>query len=768
MAPPSYSGVDMVNLLAGSFTKGDQFSTGNTMPLVGRPWGFNHFSIQTNGGESSWWFSGSEHEFRWLRCTHQPSPWIGDYAYFVFGPQMGHFTASPVGFFEPRGAWLKPHGLELRTAPDGMRIGLAPSMRGAILRVDFPAEQNIEKRICFGHAEEYLLDRFVARKNSGAAPGLALWVKLEHSGEFEARGKVFCLAYPNDAGRVEVRLSTSFISFEQAEENKKELSTTTYELLLEESRREWEELLMRVEIVDPPIEAAAKDMVVLYTGLYRALTFPRRIDEGGRHWSPYDGSGKIYDGILVTDNGFWDTFRTVYPLLSLVYPDHLEWIIGGWIAAYREGGWIPKWASPGYRNSMVGTYGDVVVADALIKGFVADPRDRADAIAALRKDAEVQGPPGGAKGRVGLSHYARYHYIPSDVGVSDCVSRTLDFAFADYAIANAANLPELRDRARDAMRHLFDPETRLFRPKTKAGSFQKDFRAARWGDGYTEGSPWHHSFPPFDMNLLLELHGSPESLLSKLGELVKSPSVFEPGSYGRTIHEMREMRALAMGQYGHNNQPSHHALYLFALAGDPNTTHSLVRTTMSRAYGTDFYSGDEDNGEMGAWFVLSAIGLYAVAPGASEDYVLTTPLFDKIRIRNSVSDLFIETIRPSRSTTDVSRIIFNNSVLHSSTIRFSALKRGGHLRFYHDHPPPPAAAAPMTTTTRLRPLPRVVADAPPSSSSSSSSGAEVGAQNPLFYAAALLVGLLLGRLFGTATALKRRHHRSKKPNSRVV
>ncbi|MEM7732903.1 MAG: glycoside hydrolase domain-containing protein, partial [Pseudomonadota bacterium] len=269
---------DQVNLLAGSFTKGDAFSTGNTMPLVGRPWGFNHWALQTNAGSSSWWFNGNEHEFHWIRCTHQPSPWIGDYGYFMFGPQMGPFTPRPVGFFEPRAAFLRPYGMKFTTAPDGMEIKLAPTRHGAVLEVDFPG--TLEKRVCFSGLDE----NWETRKNSGGAPRFAMYVATESNGVLER----MCYKFE---GHATVKIGTSFISHEQARAN----LPPSFDEAWDEAKNEWNDLLGRVQ----------GEGTTLYTSLYRALTFPRRIDEGGRHYSPYDG--QVHKGVLVTDNGFWDT-----------------------------------------------------------------------------------------------------------------------------------------------------------------------------------------------------------------------------------------------------------------------------------------------------------------------------------------------------------------------------------------------------------------------------------------------------------------------------
>ena len=671
---------DYVNLLAGSFTDGSKFSTGNTLPLVGRPWGFNHWSPQTNPGRSSWWFSGNDHQFRWIRCTHQPSPWIGDYAWFMWAPQMGPMTSDPVGFWEPRAAVMRPYVFDATTGPDGMRIELTPSMHGAIMRVTFPAfnPHNLDKRVCMrlDDSEWNTMEKAsdgrgvikgITRRANGRPKGFGFYITAESDEQVvkveRGSGHLACFTYGKNAEVVTVRAATSFIDDAQALTNfrrevGRQTSGHTYESLKKEAKEEWQSLLGRVEVVDSGREDGGdwseKHLAVFYTGLYRALTFPRRLDEvsaDGRviHYSAYGPRGGTERGPLCTDNGFWDTFRTVYPLLSLIYPDKLGAIIQGWLNAYKEGGWLPQWSSPSYRQSMVGTFSDVIVADAIIKrvpGFEVDV-----AWNAIRKDSFAGDPPGEmGVGKVGLGLYDRYNYIPSDVGVSEMVSRSLDFAFADVAVANAGSLlakqaltpvaqarfdgdaRKLRERGLQVMRNLFDGSSGLMRPKSRNGEFDGNFFPNRWGGPYTEGSAWHHSFPPFDVPELARLHGGSAKLRKKLHELVETAGTFQVGGYGQEIHEMTEMRAGAMGQYGHNNQPCHHLLYLFALLGEPATTQQLVRHVMDHHYGVDFYAGDEDNGEMGAWFVLSALGLYSIAPGASDKYVLGSPIFKHVAI----------------------------------------------------------------------------------------------------------------------------------------
>lgn len=734
---------EFVNPLAGTFTDGNVFSTGNTLPLIGYPWGFNHWSPQTSEGSrhvGSWWFHGSEHRFTFMRCTHQPSPWIGDWGYFLFSPLMGNLDRNIEHAWEPRAAVIKPYLFDATVAPWGIRVELAPSMHGSDVRITFPTEvAMVEKRICFVEAEwrgsgrastggfyiTGLATQINAERFVVVNFGLHIRAESQEAESVESHGEMVCFKYATSASTVRIRMATSLISAAQAGVSlQREVPhTSTFEDTLSAAKGVWNQLLRRVDVVDPGELSgdAVRHLTVFYSGLYRALSFPRRLDEVDKdgnmvHFSPYANQAKIFPGPLLTDNGFWDTFRTVYPLLALLYPDHLGVIIEGWLNAFREGGWLPSWSSPGYRNSMVGTYGDVIVGDAIVKGIKGF--DLKVAEQALMRDA-FEAPPsyaGGAVGKEGLHEYVErgYFAMSEQNRGAETVSRTLDFGFADFAAANAfhylaknvypndvenaarleAAANKLSARSERAYRSLFDKGTGLMLPKKGDGSRTTRWSEVEWGNGYTEGNAWHHSFPPYALNGLVALHGSRDALLARLRHMLRMPSHFMPGSYGQVIHEMLEMRALAMGQYGHNNQPVHHVLYLFAQLGDRETTEANIRKVMDRAYGVDFFAGDEDNGEQGAWFVLSALGLYSTTPG-TPDYVLGTPLFRHVRVARPVLDddgriladrpalaLDIVALGAAGASGRVAEVLINDQKvdLASSTVDYSALQ-AGVLRF---------------------------------------------------------------------------------------
>jgi len=617
---------------------------------------------------------------------------------------------DPVMFWQPWAARMKPHIFDATLGPDNMRLQLTPTDHGASLKVTFPGfnPQKHAKRICFRlpppdkGAKPGRIDRsneaemFIEMTSTRAVEvpsnfGLRLRAQVDvakltrmdripMNQRISKSANMHCFEFHPEETDVTVWIGTSLISADLALQSlNREVKGKSFEDIVSESKMVWRELLGRVEIVDPgPTSAEVfKRLTIFYTGLWRALSFPRRLDEisekGTRiHYSAYDKAGGTYPGILVTDNGFWDTFRTVYPLLSLAYPTESAEIIEGWVNAFKEGGWLPEWSSPSYRTCMVGTYADVVISDAIIKGLKGF--DKQEAWKAIYKDSFEPGGKKGQGGKVNYQEYDRLGYIPSEL--ADSVSGTLDFAYSDYAVSAAATAlgkssqaKQLQKRALKAREHLYDKMSGLMRPKGRGG-FLSFASPTQWGSGYVEGSAWHHSFPAFDLPGLAVLHGGRDKLTTRIKELIETPGTFMPGSYKLIIHEMEEMRALAMGQYAHNNQPVHHIPFLLSGLDEKRAecmqaarqqrneasgvcprlfSEGLVHEILTHAYGLEFYSGDEDNGEMGAWYVLASLGLFEPAPGTKHGYALGSPLFRHVNLYRMQREVGKESPMPSLS-----------------------------------------------------------------------------------------------------------------------
>lgn len=364
------------------------------------------------------------------------------------------------------------------------------------------------------------------------------------------------------------------------------------------------------------------------------MLFPRyleEIDESGKevHRSPYTGT--VEAGKIVADSGFWDSYRTVYFLQSIAFPENLGTLVDGWVNAYKEANWLPEWASPGQHASMVGTMGDVVMADAIakskwgfLKGFDIDA-----AYAAIHKDAFVD--PEGLFGREGLEDYVDKGYVTS--GVSESVSRTLNYYVSDAAIARAASLlgkdddQKVLDARSKRYNILFNNATHFFQPKDSEGNFVDYFDPLDWGSGFTEAGAWQYRFYlPHDVEGLQKLYNG--KLCSEINSMMRHTTgrAYNVGSYGQDIHEMQELALIHkdFGLYSHGNQPVHHVLYVAKKAGCNHVADKYLRKVMQQLYTLDGWAGDEDNGEMAAWYVLSALGIYSLE-GAKDEIVLGSP-----------------------------------------------------------------------------------------------------------------------------------------------
>ena len=399
------------------------------------------------------------------------------------------------------------------------------------------------------------------------------------------------------------------------------------------------------------VEGGTVDQVrTFYSTLYRMLFFPMKLyekDAAGNpiHYSPYNG--KVLPGYLFGGTGFWDTFRALYPFLNLLYPSINKEMQEGLVNDYKEGGWLPEWSSPGYRDIMVGNNSASVVADAYIKGMRG--YDINTLYEAVIKGANHEGPIS-AVGRKGIDYYNRLGYIPYNVHINENAARTLEYAYDDFTIsqlAKALNKPateiEFYAKRSQNYRNLFDTATKLMRGKNEDGSFQSPFNPFKWGDAFTEGNSWHYTWGVFhDIAGLSRLMGGSAMFVKMLDSVFVMPPVFDDSYYGFTIHEIREMQIANMGQYAHGNQPIQHMIYLYNYAGQPWKTQYWAREVMNRMYKAtpDGYCGDEDNGQTSAWYVFSALGFYPVCP-ATDQYVLGAPLFKKITLQLENGKQFI-------------------------------------------------------------------------------------------------------------------------------
>jgi predicted alpha-1,2-mannosidase len=653
---------EYVNPLIGTASS-PALSNGNTYPAIALPWGMNFWMPQTGPMGDGWAYTYSASKIKGFKQTHQPSPWMNDYGQFSIMPITGKLELSEEGrasWFSHKSEIAKPYYYSVYLADHNITTELAPTERAAIFRFTYPKSDSSYIVIDAFDRGSYIKiipeqNKIIGytTRNSGGVPQnfknyfviyfdkpfvlAKTWNKyqLQSGSEITSDHAGAAIGFKTSTDeQVHVRVASSFISFEQAELNLKEIGTDNFEAVKQKGQAAWNKELSRIVVEG----GTADQLRTFYSCLYRALLFPRKfyeLDAAGKvvHYSPYNG--QVLPGYMFTDTGFWDTFRSLFPFLNLMYPSLSANIQEGLVNAYKEGGWLPEWASPGYRNIMIGSNSASIVSDAYIKGIRG--YDINALYEAVLKNANNEGPMT-AVGRAGVKDYNTLGYVPYDIGINENAARTLEYAYDDftiYQLAKALNRPkkeiELFAKRSQNYKNLFDKQTGLMRGKNKDGKFQTPFNPVKWGDAFTEGNSWHYTWSVFhDVQGLIDLMGGKEKFTAKLDSVFTVPPVFDDTYYGGVIHEIREMQIADMGQYAHGNQPIQHMIYLYNYAGQPWQTQYWVRETMNRLYlpTPDGYCGDEDNGQTSAWYVFSALGFYPVCP-ATDQYIVGAPLFKK-------------------------------------------------------------------------------------------------------------------------------------------
>ncbi len=299
-------------------------------------------------------------------------------------------------------------------------------------------------------------------------------------------------------------------------------------------------------------------------------------------------------------------------------------------------------------------------------------------------------------GREGLNYYNTLGYVPYDVGVNENTARTLEYAYADFTIAKMAEKlgkNEIADKYyKQSMnyKNVFDPSTKLMRGKNEDGNFQKPFNPLKWGDAFTEGNSLHYTWSVFhDIQGLIDLMGGNEAFIGQLDHVFEMPPDFDDSYYGITIHEIREMQIVNMGNYAHGNQPIQHMIYLYNYAKVPYKTQKLIREVLTNLYAAtpDGYCGDEDNGQTSAWYVFSSLGFYPVTPG-TDQYVIGSPLFDKAVLTLENGNSF--TITANNNSAEnyyIQSTRLNGKAYEHNFIQFEDIQNGGTFTFNLDQNP---------------------------------------------------------------------------------
>lgn len=720
----------------------DTFSRGNTAPVVSIPHGGVFGLPMTDASAGNWpyRYQMAAPAIQAFATSHIPSPWIGDRGVFQLMPSAS--PTPPTGrdaralSFERDTEHAGPDRYEVEL--DGVSVVLTAARHAVGLRVRSHSDSLSLVVDHLGEAadarwvvEDEALRLDVLLRDGGDRPDHHVHAvipdvvshTLTHA-DGELRGSVALAQTEAD-----VIIGVSTIDAGQARVN----ATTagTVDDMLREAATAWHRALSAVEVHDP--DQVSPDVLRSLAGsLGRVLTYPNAYDEPGpdgpRYRSPVDG--EVRPGSFSATHGFWDTYRTAWPLLGLLAPDRAGALADGFVQHFADAGWVARWSAPGPVDCMTGTTSDTVFAGIAAQGV---PFRLEEAYRSALHHATV--PASDARvGRKGLRPGIFRGYV--DTRVHEGMSWTLDNAINDASAARLALAlldeagaqlgppalsttavstkitdADVTDTAADTSaridrltaeadylarrafgyRSVFHRGLGFFLGRDEDGGWrvaEADFDPAEWGHDYTETNAWGTAFTaPHDGAGLAELHGGEEALGAALDAFFATPETADPslvGSYGFVIHEMSEARDVRMGMLGLSNQPAHHIPLTYCFAGRHDEAHRVVVEARDRLFvGSEIgqgYPGDEDNGEMSAWYLFAVLGLYPLVPGTGE-LVLTPPLLPHVTLHPQGRDHPLEITAENAGAPYVREVRVDGQVWERVAVPADVLSSARHIAF---------------------------------------------------------------------------------------
>ncbi|MBN2651185.1 MAG: GH92 family glycosyl hydrolase, partial [Spirochaetales bacterium] len=685
---------------------------GGMIPGVTPPFGMQQWTPMTRLNYiSSMPYEFSDSRIIGFIATRQPAIWMGDYGQFSMMPGNGnvvHDFAKRGLSYSHEDEVFSPaeYRISLPAGSGRIKARLAASEHSGVLQFDysdcnspfivvdasygtsnFP---NTSRQVFSGWIQIDPARREIRGYNSdrhSAHLGPALtnfkgWFVIRFDQPFESWGVYngnnlsenstetqgdICGAFirfkASDSLRVTAAAGASLISLEQAASNlEAEIGTSSIDDVVSQSREKWNKYLSTF-VVNDNDEVRKR---IFYTGLYHTGLYPRIFSEQGRYYSAFDDS--IHDGVAYNDYSLWDTFRAQHPLLVFTAPERVGDMITSLLQMYQQGGWLPKWPNPGYTGIMIGSHADSVIADAWVKGIrnfdinLAYEAVKKGATVAQKRDKFKKWVDRGQNGdypetRGGLYWYMKLGYVPCNK-TFESVSRTIEFSYGDFCvsvIADAAGFPE-------------DAEYFFKRSKNYKNVYRKGFVTPRNSCGmwtplapfaFTEGSKWTYQFGPMhDILGLVDLLGA-----DKYEQLLD-----------QNFNEFH---------FRHDNEPGHHYPYLYNYSSSPWKTQDMVRKVMTELYSDQpvGYMGNEDCGQMSAWYVFSALGFYPVSPGTTM-YAIGSPIFDEVVINlSNGKKLTIVALNNSEDNCYIQQLKLNGKDITTPFISHQQILEGGILEF---------------------------------------------------------------------------------------
>ena len=515
---------------------------------------------------------------------------------------------------------------------------------------------------------------------------------IENAFDFEYRKnlQMAYLKFDNpENSPVEIKVGISAVDQDGAFQNyMAEAAGKSFNQMRFEAEKLWRDQLLKIKV-------AAKeqgDLINFYSSLYHSMIAPNLYQD-------VDGRYRGMDLEIHQDTTFnyytvfslWDTFRAAHPLYTIIEPERSVDFVKTLLAKYDEGGIMPIWdLASNYTGCMIGYHGVSVIADAYLKGL--DGFDAQKALQAMKHSA--------LQDHLGLKSYKALSFIPLEIE-SESVSKTLEYAYDDWTIAQMAkalgqteDYHEFIKRAQN-YKSVFDPKTGFMRARQYNGWFSP-FDPYEVNFNYTEANAWQYRFfVPHDVEGLIELMGGPNNFERELDKLFSTGSV-------TTGRDQVDITGL-IGQYAHGNEPSHHMAYLYHYVQKPYKSQERIRQILTQLYSPtpDGISGNEDCGQMSAWYILSSLGLYPMAPGNPE-YLLGSPLVDRAEIQVGDQTFKIIAYNNERDHPYVQSVKLNGASWDKSYIPHSALTQGGVLEFFmSDEPSDWATALEQSPRSRI-------------------------------------------------------------------
>ncbi len=480
---------------------------------------------------------------------------------------------------------------------------------------------------------------------------------------------------------VEMYVGVSAVSMENARYNLEyDFRRAGFDYFRREAEQRWQRVLSCIRVKGGTPEECAN----FYTALYHSFLTPNLVSDANGDYRRHDMTiGKVTGHCKQYSTfSLWDTFRTWHPLMTLLDTTLVADMVNSMLDIYEVTGELPIWSlSSGETNTMIGYHAVSVIADAYLKGIRGF--DARKALEAMTLSAE--------KNAKGAAYYIRHGFIPSDLR-RESVSCLLEFAYDDWCIARlAAALGENETAQRFALRarnyeNVFDGSGRFFRPKRLDGNWETAFDPCQVSRAYTEANAWQYRFfVPHDVQGMIQLYGGETTFCADLDSLFHGNS--EVGG------DLPDITGL-IGQYAHGNEPSHHVAYLYTYAGQPWKTQEMVRRILKEMYRPtpDGICGNEDCGQMSAWYIMSSLGFYPVCPGSNE-FILTSPLFPEATICLANGKHLVITANDPAANTYIRRVLLNGKEINRCFITYEELMQGGKLSFELAAEPCPEWAA---------------------------------------------------------------------------